>query len=314
MATQGIVPQAPVPVQNVPAPLQVQRMAAPPSQPAQSVQSQPWYQPTAQNFQAAYNTFSPIAAQIAYAGNTGAGIGGIPTVIVPSTTGDGGGDNTGGGGWQGPLGPNSMPYNQGQDMGPQTASPGPYSDTQPIPATFGPSGNMQEIGRLPPPSDRVDYTSPNYGTPNTGTIEGPAGATGTDIPYSGSVPETLVGPYSPSYVAPGSTSGPFNYPAGGPNIPANEAAPAGGVNSGAWYPGSSDIARSLGPATGLSADLTMPWGVGYGGNAGVLPTITDPSGQYQYGPSAGNPNVSVAGQTYNPGTGGYDLGGTGGND
>ncbi len=83
MAESGIVPQAPVPVQSVPAPLQVHSWTVEP-----------------QAFQAAYNTFTPLSTAITYAGNTGAGVQGIPE-WQPGGAGGGGG----GGGQIPPLDP-----------------------------------------------------------------------------------------------------------------------------------------------------------------------------------------------------------------
>jgi hypothetical protein len=191
MAIEGIVPQAAVPVQSVPAPLQVQPMQAPQqiTPQASSVQSQPWYAPAAQSFQSYYNALNPVAEQIlsatvnpydpiastdpAYAAWQDANPYATPNIstFVPSAARNlfgvigspSGGDTSetpAPGPMYGPPAPNATQYNGGIDQGPQTASPGPYADTQPIPATLGAGGNLQEIGGSGGSSTRVISTNP----------------------------------------------------------------------------------------------------------------------------------------------------------
>jgi hypothetical protein len=160
------------------------------------VQQAPWHTDVTQNFQAAYNTFAPLAA-------------GLYTGAIPVTHGyyggGGGGGGYGGGGQQEQIipdgtvytpGPNSTLYNGGIDQGPQTASPGPYADTQPLPARLiqGDPTNPTPMSNTPysvgpnDPSGLQPFT--NQGTDGNGNPVAPAptpydyGTPGSEVPIT----------------------------------------------------------------------------------------------------------------------------------
>jgi hypothetical protein len=178
---------APVPVQNVPAPMQPSGMA-PVSVPMPAM---PSYAPSAQSFQQAYGVFNGLANDL----HNG--------VIVPQNQSGGrysvGGVIYGGGAdtpvmlpdpgpVYGPPTPNTTPYNGGQDMGPQTASPGPYADTQQSPdaSQFFQGGNNSPV-----PMSAQPGANGYYGVP--GSVDSPVTPfTNTWAPQGGPAPAGYV--------------------------------------------------------------------------------------------------------------------------